>query len=75
MKVSAPKLPPPPPPPPPPKVIPEATDPGVKTAQMDAEKKAAKRKGRAYTAFSGTLGDASGGSYGSGATTRKTALG
>jgi hypothetical protein len=52
-----PKAPSPPPPPPPPKAIPVATDPNVRQAAIEAERKGRKRSGRQSTLMQGSLGD------------------
>ena len=46
-----------PPPAPKPKPIPQETDPSVREAQIEAERKGRKRKGRSSTLIASALGD------------------
>lgn len=68
----APKMPAAPPPPPPPKAIPVATDPSVRQAEIEAQRRGTKRQGRQSTLMQGSLGD---GQYTAPATQKATLLG
>lgn len=67
-----PKMPAPPPPPPPPKPIPVATDPNVRQAAIESERKGRNKQGRQSTLMQGSLGD---GIYTAPETQRTTLLG
>jgi len=62
----------PPPPAPPPKAIPVETDPDLREAAIEMERKGRKRQGRSATLLDGALG---GGSYAAPATQKNTMLG
>lgn len=64
--------PPPPPPPPAPKAIPQETDPDVRAATIELERKGRKKKGRQSTLLDGALGS---GDYAPAQASKATVLG